>query len=62
MHLVPKGDLHVAIQYAKDIIAKAMAEAGPSGLVFDGNYELFHVAKACRRFPCICMLNGNRLV
>ncbi|VDM68816.1 unnamed protein product [Strongylus vulgaris] len=33
MHVVPKGDLHVAIQYAKEIVAKAMAEAGPSGLV-----------------------------
>ncbi|WKX93094.1 hypothetical protein Q1695_010822 [Nippostrongylus brasiliensis] len=37
--LVPKGDLHVAIQYAKDIIAKTLSDAGPSGFVTHEHLE-----------------------
>ncbi|VDM52151.1 unnamed protein product [Angiostrongylus costaricensis] len=48
MRVMPKGDLSVAIQYAKDIVMKVLTEASPShAIVFDDS--LHQEIKALRK-------------
>ncbi|KJH47731.1 hypothetical protein DICVIV_06198 [Dictyocaulus viviparus] len=44
MHVVPKCELNVAIQYAKEVIAKALSgENLPHGITFIGNFVIYDI-------------------